>query len=535
MPPFEQWLQQQGINPEDDSTREIMRGVYESTKRMVEEARRSAPDGQTPPPAPAGERGENAEQAEARRKAIFSAARAAGGTARPEARAALLELADELTGKREVKVEDAIRQLGEKAVELVQAGGGEPAPAGEQRAVVTEARVGDRDAVLSRSEILSAFTDRGNDRTAVRAAARSVVAHMQEGDEIDFRSILRDIQERDGQELRGRVRVHVEDGGAPTVRTVTASSANVAIQNVLTYLLNKTYAENPPKTDPLVTVVPSSAAEDTLPEVETENGVRRVKEGEPYPILSGSERDVKTGYFKFGAGVAQTRENSVFDRLGRVSVHLTSLARQLRNKRDAFRLARICDSTSFDGRYIARPGNDAGSAAFYSASEDNRGNVNLKASNGLSDETDIDNAVQILDGMKLLDGTYVMAELKVLLVDSSKKAGAWKIVNSLFSPSVAYDTGNFMAKNPYGPEGLLSEVPKIISHPLVGTYAGATTTWFAGDPSKQFYEKEVWPVEVVPKVVGGEMALRDIVGLWIGSFCADLVALSNMYFVKSTA
>jgi hypothetical protein len=324
------------------------------------------------------------------------------------------------------------------------------------------------------------------------------------------------------------------DQGRPSRRTILAGAVNVATQSVLTLLLNKAYAENAGKTDVLVTVIPGGS-EFTLPEVEAEDGVRRIKENGEYPFIGNSDREVKTGYIKYGGAIAQTRENSVFDKLGRVMISLQSVARQLRRYRDDFRLARICDSVSVDGRYIARPGNDSGSAAFYSGTADHRGNANLVTSNALADETDLDNVVQRLESFKRLDGTHVMPELRVVLVPSGLKATAWKVLHSLFAPSSVAATGQPNMANPYGPEGMLSELPVIISHPKVATYSGASTTWFAGDPRQQFFEIEHWPIEMVPVLASGDMAMRDVVGAWKGSFCIDLVALSNMFFVKCTA
>ena len=514
---FEQWLKARGIDPvaiEDEGTKETLRKLYAEQKDLSDKA--SANDKAA---------GEAVRSQKERVSMILGAAQSAGATATAEVRSSLLGYATELVSDDTVSVVDAQRKISEKALSMVK----------DERAKLETAPIKrdfaapKNDGTMSIDDVVSVFGQPRTDRSLYKAAAKSVVEHLSAGNN--------EVGDRVIEELRkggntGLLRVHQEEAGTPVVRTVTASSVNTAIQNIMTYLLNMNYDLNPPATDPLVTKVGSSFNEDTLPEVETENGVRKVREGEPYPVLGGTDRSVLTSYVKYGAAIAQTRENSVFDKLGRVSVHLTSIARQLRNARDAFRLARICDSTTVDGRYVARPGNNEGSAVFYTASVDARGNYNLKTSNGLTDETDIDNAYQVLEDMKLKDGSYVMPQVKYLLVDSSKKATAFKILNSVYAPSA---TTQFMVVNPFGPQGMLSEIPKVISHPLVGTYAGATTTWFIGDPARQFYEKVVWDVEVAPKITGGEMALRDIVNLWIGSFCIDVVALSNMFFLKNTA
>jgi len=517
---FETWLRSLGTDPEklDEATKKVMRKIFDDLQTAQAQA-------QAPKPAADND---GAQRSFARSSLILGTARAAVATANDKVKAGILEYAAELAGDAKITAEEAQRKIAEKAMELVKASTAATAVADEQRGnILLSAMPADPDAILSRQEIVSIFSEPRQDRALYKRAAKSVIKHSELGHELSLREITEALREK-----TGLLRIHDEAGGSPSVRTVTASSANVAIQSVLTYLLTKVYDQQPDITDQLVTIILSNAAEETLPEVETEDGVRFVKEGDLYPMLGGSMISVKTSYKKAGAAISQTRENSIFDRLGRVQVYLTSLTRQLKSKRAQFRLARICDSAALDGRYIARPGNDNGTAAFYTTVADNRGNLNLVESNALANETDIDNVKARLDAMKLMDGTYVLAALKVLLVPSALQATAWKIVNSIYAPSAS---GQFFLPNPYGPGGMLGAAPVVLSHPLVATYGGAATTWFAGDPAQQFYEKEIWPVEVVPKMTGGEMALRDIISLWIGSFCIDVVALSNMFFVKNTA
>lgn len=464
---------------------------------------------------------------------VLGTARAAVATASETVKAGLLEHAMTLASDNEITVDEAQRKITEKLKELVKADAGtrETGVADDQRTDVEYAVPTDPNAVLGRQEIVSALGEERDDRSVYDAAARSLIHHMEHGNPMPSERLFKDLEGRTGQLV-----IH-DEVGSPRRRTVTASSANVAIQTVSTMLLQRTYNELPDRTDALVTTIPGGAAEVTFPEVETEEGVKRLKENEPYPFLGGADREVKSGHVKYGAAVSQSRENSLFDKLGRFMIYITSLSRQLKRHRREFRLARVCDSNSLDGRYIARPGNSEGSSAFYSATEDHRGNANLIASNGLADETDIDAVVQQLEGMQLTDGTNVMPELRVVLVDSSKRATAWKILNAIYAPSIAAasQTLQTLIPNPYGPEGMYQERPVIISDPKVGTYAGAATTWFAGDPKGQFYEIEHWGVEVVPVLTDGSMQLRDIVNAWKGGFCIDLIALSNMFFVKNTA
>lgn len=519
---FELWCQKRGLDAAkmDADTVATMRKIYDMEQQAVREAAEGASrSAGTPAPAPA------AQNPQERMNLILGTARAATATATSEVRAQVLDLATELVGKADVTAEAAQRQIQERLIALAKKPS-EPGTSPDQREGFVAPR--DPQSILSKREIEAAFGEARADRTAYRHAARSLVNHIEHGNAIPSEELMRALEGK-----QGHLVVH-SDIGRPSRRTILAGAVNVATQETLNVLLNKAYAENLGKTDALVTIIPGGA-EFSLPEVEAEDSVKRIKEGGEYPLIGTTDRDVKTGHVKYGGAIAQTRENSVFDRLGRVMVGMQSIARQLRRYRDDFRLARICDSTAMDGRYIGRPGNDSGTAAFYSGTADHRGNANLVTSNGLADETDIDAVVQRLEGFKLLDGTHIMPSLRVILVPSGLKATAWKILNSLYAPSAVAATGQPNMVNPYGPTGMLSEVPTIISHPKVSTYAGASTTWFAGDPKQQFFEVEHWPIEMVPVIASGDMALRDVVAAWKGSFCIDLVALSNMFFVKCTA
>jgi hypothetical protein len=509
---FEQWLKARGLEKGkmDEGTLAIMRDIFKNdVEGKDERARLAAKRAQT----------------------ILGTAQAAAEGANDKIARQLLAYATDLVRDDEVSAEDAPAKITDKVRELMSDEDNLiPAPApGQQNTSGTRelpAITGTGNG-LTRSDIVDIFGQERDDRALYRRAGQEISGLVRDGN-MDMRGLFKDLEGK-----TARCRAVTDERG--TVRTVTLGSSNVVIQHVMTALLNMAYKETPDITDELVTVVPSTNRSNILPEVEADDGVRRVKEGEPYPFFGTSERDVTTSHLKWGAALGETRENSIMDDLGRMMVSLVSLSRQLRRNRANFRLARICDSASFDGRYIGRPGNSAGSSAFYSSTEDHRGNVNLKASNGLADYTDIGNVVNILEEMQLKDGTFAMGELKVIMVPSALKATAWKIINSLYCPPTGSDTANPMQVNPYGPEGMYSDMPKVLSHPAIATYTGNATTWFAGDPSRQFFETEIWGPEVMPKVTGGEMAIRDIVNLWIGSFCIDLVALSNMFFVKSTA
>jgi len=514
---FEAFLRSYGIDPDkvDDGTRSVMRKIYEE---YVE--KREDDDAVKP-----GE-----EQAQARMDMILGCARAATATATDKAKANVLEFATGLVSDEKVTGADAQRKITEKILELAKDDGTRDTNTADEQRMETDFAVArDENHVYSLREITSGFGQEREDRSVYESCARSVLYHMQHGNPIAGARLFKELEDK-----RGLLIIHEEEGHTPVRRTISSSSANVAVQVLLNTLLNMSYKEQADVTDQLVTIIPGGADQFTLPEVETEDGVRRLKESEPYPILGGTERDVKTGYVKYGGATSQTRENSVFDRLARVAVHMKSLARQLRRYRAEFRLARICDSQALDGRYIARPGNDNGSAVFYSGTDDHRGNSNLITSNGLADYTDLNAVEKELEAMTLLDGSHIVAGMKVMLVPSALKYTAWQILHSIFVPTTG-SGDNALQKNPWGPEGMFSELPKVISHPKVQTYTGNETTWFAGDPQQQFHEVEHWPVEIVPVLTGGDAALRDIVSLWKGSFCIDLVALSNMFFIKNTA
>jgi len=506
---FNSWLRSMGFDPEklDDETKARMRKMYDENSKL-----RAA--------ASSAEKG--AEESVSRINNIMSLARCIVATATSDAvRSNILEYANELATNKDISLSDAGNKLNEKVREIVGDGIINQVLAGPVRR--TYAVVGTSDD-MSRADIVAAFGD-NDSRMLHKKAAEACIRHMKSGDTLEMDDLAKDLEGK-----KGKLR-YLDSRNM--VRVMTAPASAVAYQAIQTLMLNKNYNEQNDDTAELVSVIPSSASEDVFPEVEGEDGVRYIKEGEAYPIMGASGQYVKVGHKKAGVAIAQTREKSIFDKYGELNVSLNSASRQLHRNRSNHRIHRIVDSTTFDGKHVCFPGSSDGANALYATSEDERGNYNLVVSNPLSGKANLTAVRKLLAMRKLKDGTFVNTPMANMLVPVELYEVAWELLNSIFVPPTSATNTQTYTPNFYGPNGGQSVKTKVFSHPLLDSIS--ISDWYAGEFAAQFYEKEIWGPEVMPKLTDGEMSLRDINALWIASYCIEVAALTNMYVVKSQA
>jgi hypothetical protein len=525
---FKEWLRERNLDPEalDDETRDVLRAIYYREQDTIAELKRDQRNADGDEETEQARR--NLEQYQARSQLILGTARAMVATADDKTARTILDFAAGLVDDTEVGVGAVPGKLAERLQKITAEAGDAADPTPARTRDFAAAR--NPDEVLSKRDIIAAFGEVREDFNVYQQAARSVAQHQASGCGFAGRELL--------DELDGRTATLIvhegEDRGAarPRRRAIQASAANVAIQFVLNTALDRIYEEVEDDTSMLTTQVPASPGEGLIPEVNAGSGVARIREGEPYPMVDSTERSLKTSYVKVGGALTQTRENSVMDALGRYTRVMQGIVQEAAQEEAAFRLARVCGSTAWDGRYVAYYDDNNGASDFYSISADTFGNVNLIESNGLDNETDLDNVFQQFGEMQRANGVYVNPRMRVLLGAHQKRAAYWKILNAVYAPSV---TTNANIVNPFGPQGMLDAVPTLITHPLVSTYAGEETTWYAGDPARQFVEVVYWNLEFTPVMTSGEMELRDIVSAWKASWCKDIVADGKMFVVKCTA
>lgn len=512
---FIEFLRKHGINPEevkaDEGTRSKMMDIFNTMKETEE----------------------SSNEVKSRNALIMGTARAAVASATPAIKAGMLEFACTLVDDDKVSVDDAQRQLTDKVVELVkQEGTRATTTADDQQTERSFTVTRDPNAILNKQDIVSIYSEERSDRSLYEQAARSFIQHQRTNGSLTMGDIAKDLEGRSGS------LVVVNESGSKSVRrSITAASQNVMIQAVYTQMLRAEYEGIEDETDRLVTIVPGSPGEGTIPEINISGTWKPIKEGEPYPMIGSTERELKLGHYKFGAGFSQTRESMLFDAPARATRILQGLASQGRNTRKEFRLARVLDSTKFDNRHVPHYGDDNGNNAFYVTTADELGNSNLLESNGLVDETDISAVRLKLAEMQYEPNSYVRPQLNVIVVPMLLDDTAWKIINAVYAPSIASadQTVQTLVLNPEGPMRTGRAKPTIITDPIISSLTSDNTTWYAGEPSKQFVEIEYWPLEVVPAKVGGDMEFRDIIAAWKGSFCSYIVSDGNKHFIKCTA
>ncbi len=103
---------------------------------------------------------------------------------------------------------------------------------------------------------------------------------------------------------------------------------------------------------------------------------------------------------------------------------------------------------------------------------------------------------------------------------------ATKIRFSEMTPGTANE------RNPWGTLGLWQ--PKIVSSPVVDTVS--TSTWYLGDPVKQFWLKRAFGIETAFQGADSDAGFeRDIVMRFRVAFDVEVGAVDYVYFVQNTA
>jgi hypothetical protein len=168
---------------------------------------------------------------------------------------------------------------------------------------------------------------------------------------------------------------------------------------------------------------------------------------------------------------------------------------------------------------------------------------NLAGSNGLTDYTDIENALKLLNAMTDPDtGEPIIITATQLIVDTNKLYTARNIVNAT---QIRTSSSNLetLSPNPINAPsmgGVQVQDLQILSSPFITARytAGSVTntTWFIGDFRKAFRYMEVWPLSTVEMPQNSDWEFRnDIVRAWKVSEFGVVAVVEPRYVVKCTA
>ncbi len=316
------------------------------------------------------------------------------------------------------------------------------------------------------------------------------------------------------------VRQLVKDA-AGDIRAVTTSAFAVLTGTTMVTMLREAYDAVPRIADLLTTLMPSNNETDTIPAVLSEDVISKVAEGKDFPEGGAVEEHVTIGHQKQGGIVSVTREMIQFDKTGQFFTRINRMGEAAANVLEQLVIERVTDSIS--GEFVYNP-NGTGTA-LYSTTARARG-TNKLATNALVDSSDLDNLRALLRAMTNHAGKPILVRPDVVLVPDGLLTVADKITLSELTPGAENEL------NPWGPRGRWR--PRVLSSPFLDVISGST--WYMGNPAKQFVRKQVFGIEVTTRGAGSDAEFSsDIVFAARAAFDEEIGATDYVFFVQSTA
>lgn len=259
--------------------------------------------------------------------------------------------------------------------------------------------------------------------------------------------------------------------------------------------------------------------------------LKRVKEGEPYPETSFSDRFCESKACKFGRSVKITREAILRDQSGQLQARARSIGQLAAARKDEIILKAIEDGThSETGRKAYYP--EGSQKTLYRSSAgsdvDYEFAINLVASNGLATKENIAAAWQKLARMtdKAGNPIDVMDGFPMLLVPRELEITAREIVNAVLVELINANVHTHTVNQFSGIE--------IFGSPRLAD----ATSWYYGFFPKQFVWHEVWPIEFrqASDAERGAMDFdSDVIVAYRGGFYGGCNAIDDKFVVKNTA
>lgn len=169
--------------------------------------------------------------------------------------------------------------------------------------------------------------------------------------------------------------------------------------------------------------------------------------------------------------------------------------------------------------------------------------INKKTSNGLTDYTDIENALLLFDGMTDPEtGEPIVVTATQILVPSALLYTARRIANATEVRMLTATTGapETISPNPLRSpnlHGVNAGNPfEILSSPYVYSRGSSTSTWYVGEFQRAFRYMEVWPMSATQLPANSQWEFQnDIVRAWKVSEFGVPAVIEPRYVVQNTA
>jgi hypothetical protein len=246
-----------------------------------------------------------------------------------------------------------------------------------------------------------------------------------------------------------------------------------------------------------------------------------VDEGMPYPHTGLAEKFCTTQAAKEGYMIEVTEEAVFFDQTGQLLMRAQQIGTKIRLEREKV----IIDGVQDANTLVYWP-QGAAEALYRTAAGTNATTVNKRtnAGYGLVDWTDIDEATQLFAAMVDEAGDKIVMVPTVLLVPP-----ALKMVANRICRATELRTGT----------ASLAEVATwanpVDLTPLSSVLLSSSTTWYMGDPKRQFVWQDVWPLQVLrADAMQGDQFDRDIVAKFKTRFYGGIGAIDDKFMVQTT-
>lgn len=308
-------------------------------------------------------------------------------------------------------------------------------------------------------------------------------------------------------------------------RVTESAVKQSALSNIIGVLLANEFIEqyNAVKTigDQLCTLYKSSEKDERIAGFTAMQDGDEVEEAEDYPEFGISDKYVTTSEKKKRGGIVHVTEEAILrDKTGQLLENIMEIAEYL-----AMRKEKNIISGVVGGHQCYYP---LGVATSLYATTPYKVD-----SNALVDWTDIEKCendgltAMVNENGEKIDATPIRP---VILVPKAREWTAKRIVNateiSHYTETAIIET---RAKNPLAGQNIL-----VLTSVYVSTYAGNSTSWFYGDPKRQFRYKQIWPLQVFSLPANNIFEFtRDIKFSYKVREWGWIFAKDQKYFVKN--
>lgn len=255
----------------------------------------------------------------------------------------------------------------------------------------------------------------------------------------------------------------------------------------------------------------------------------------PYPETGFGEKWAGTNKaLKKGIVLGFSEECIFFDRTGQIVIQADQIGRAARRTKEKTILDALTDNDTTN--YIYQP-QGAGEVIYRTAVGTNSTTINLVASNGLVDYTDVEAALALFAGMTDSEGNRIgiPPSLKLIVPYALEGAADWVTNGRALALHVGgYATSGNLPEVTGPPRQRVNSI-QVLSTALLDGYSAST--WYLGDPARQFLWRDIWPIQVLRRGQDNteDGWFRDVAVQFKVRYFGACACIDDKYVVQSEA